>query len=342
MTQDRWFNHKKGSFLAWLVLLVVIVLAHASLAMAQQQGLKKKPPPQAEQAVRQAMMIFQNQLNGSNLDWWLMGNAMAQLSQSLARIDNSEASRVMARNALALLSSPQEKAAPRGFGSALIYAILAQGFATVGDQSTAAGLINLSNQDLARTAQLASDNPMRASVSVYLARTALQMNDRASAVQMLDYAHKSLDNNAGKREQIAILSQMATVAGRLGDRSLQERDLAAAMAHLPALSTKGDLALGQAMVARALALAGRMNEAATLAREAEQNYNASTTEKSANAIVAIHTLGNLALALAASNNQAAARLTLNALIETVSKLTNPYEKFLGYLLLADASLESGI
>ncbi|MCX8501799.1 MAG: hypothetical protein ORO03_08930 [Alphaproteobacteria bacterium] len=300
-------------------------------------------PQQASQAVKQALVIFQSRLSATNLDWWLKAKAMAALSGGLARIGNVEAARLMARNAIAEVTAVHSQPAPVGFGAGPLYAELAQSFVYLRDEQTAAGLINLANEELVREAKGASTGRnSRAAVLPFLAKTAANLGQKSVAIQMVRASHAAIDERLSQRELVSILAQLAMVEVRLGmlAEAAQGRDRALKL--LSGLSSQTDRALGEALVTRLLVEMNQTELAAEHEAKAIEAYNQSTDDPKRNSFIAQRTLSTLAIAQGERGDAAAARATLNALVETVSATTNPFEQFLGLLVLADASIESGI
>ncbi|MDI9409163.1 MAG: hypothetical protein QM523_07965 [Candidatus Pacebacteria bacterium] len=313
------------------------------LALSSPARAAAAVPPQASQAVKQALLIFQNNLSSTNLDWWLKAKAMVALSGGLARIGNGEASRLMARNAIAEITAVHTGPAPLGFGAGPLYAELAQSFAELGDGKTAAGLINMANEELNREAKAAKDGRnSRAAVLPFLAKTAATLGQGEIARQMVEASHAAINDSLSPRELVSILVQLAIVETRIGMVGAAAMDRDRALALVAKLSNSSDRALAEAQVSRLLVEMKQLDLAPVHQAKAIEAYNQSTEESNRNSIMAQRSLATLAIAQGRGGDPQSARATLNALVETVSASKNPFEQFLGLLAIAEASIESGL
>ncbi|MCX8506288.1 MAG: hypothetical protein ORN98_06700 [Alphaproteobacteria bacterium] len=292
------------------------------------------PSPAARDGLRQALLIYEQNISISNLDYYWKTNAMAQICRSLARFGDTEQVRTMAQNLLAMAENAAtqgEKSPPPAFGKISYYAIMAEAFADIGDTETATGMITLSLREL----QQNGDRGLQATFYPFLARVQIMLQRPGDAQKLLDDAaakNSSLSNN---RERIAAAFALVNGYVRIGDYEHAEKQQAAATKLLAGLSNGLDRALAQAFLARGAAMLRHLPEARQLALDSSHEFNRAVGVAGYSEILAAKSLSALALAWREMGDGTQARQTLTIMRRVIDRTSSPYERFLGWIALTD-------
>lgn len=294
----------------------------------------KAVPPAAAEALRNALLTLET-IKASGLEPWWKANAMALATRSLGRTGKLEPARVMAREAIATMENPAKTQPPPALSRGPVFAILAQAFVDLQDASTAAGMVNLANQEMAKIA----DAPTRANIMPYLALTAIDLGQAGPAREMIQAGQRAAAETPAGRERVSSLATIATAQARLGETDAAAASIRAARDLVSQIPNVADRALAAANVARAEAANRNGPAGRSLARQAANDYDASTRLPERSMVQSVRTLGAIALAQAESGDKVAARSTLVAMRHTVEPIQNAYERFVGLTLLTDAVVQ---
>ena len=292
------------------------------------------PSPAARDGLRQALLIYEQNISISNLDYYWKTNAMAQICRSLARFGDTEQVRTMAQNLLAMAENAVrqgEKSPPPAFGKISYYAIMAEAFADIGDYETATGMITLSLREL----QQNGDRALQATFYPFLARVQIMLQRPGDAQKLLDDAAAKNSALSSNRERIAALFALVNGYVRLGDYEHAEKQQAAATQMLSSLNSGLDRAMALAFLARGAAMLRRLPVARQLALDSSHEFNRAVAVAGYSEILAAKSLSALALAWREMGDGVQARQTLTIMRRVIDKTTSPYERFLGWIALTD-------
>ncbi|MDI9349025.1 MAG: hypothetical protein QM537_03365 [Candidatus Symbiobacter sp.] len=334
------------------VVAALMVLAWAGLGTAPVQAqttpqpppgvvqplVRHPPSPAARDALRQALLIYEQSISLSNLDYYWKTNAMAQICRSLARFGDVEQVRTMAQNLLANAESAAaqgEKPPPPAFGKTSYYAIMAEAFADIGDAETATGMVNLAQRD----AQQNGDAAAQATFYPFLARVLIKLQRPDDARKLLDDASGKLNALGSVRERIAALFALVNGYVRLGDNATAARHQNAAVRLLGSVNDGLDRALAEAFLARGAAMLRQLPEARQYALDSSHDFNRATRATGYSEILAAKSLSALALAWREMGDGNGARQTLIIMRRVIDQTRAPYERFLGWIALTDTIVQ---
>jgi len=307
------------------LLVVLMVLCAAPVAVsdvAYGQTRARGVPQNADEPMREALRLLQT-IQVSNLDAPWRANAFARMARALARVGDAAAARTMSESALGAVDEPTKTPPPAAISPGVIYALLVQTHADLGDREVAQKLAERAFGLLQKLPDIAT----KANLLPYLAIGLADIGNRDGAgLAALEGLRAATQVPAG-RDQIAALSQVTMAQAKIGDRGSAQETLAIARQAAGAISDPTGRVFALAHLARAEAAAGNLDRARTLARNSAEAYDRTQTDASFTLAQRVTTLGLIAVAQSESQDRNAALQTMKALNATASQLTQTYERF---------------
>jgi tetratricopeptide (TPR) repeat protein len=303
-------------------LLVVLLVLCALPAAADAQAQRRGTPQDATEPLHEALQLLQT-IRVSNLDPAWRANALARTARVLARVGDAAAARTMSKSALAAVDEPSKTAPPAVLSPGVIYALLVQTHAELGDREDAQKIATRGFELL----QKLPDNATKANFLPYMAMGLADIGNRDGAGLAALEGLRAATQVPPGRDQIAALSQITMAQAKIGDRTEAEETLRIARQAAAAITDVTGRVYALAHLARAEAALGSRDRARTMARDAAMAYDRTQSDAAFTTGPRVAALGLIALAQAESLDRNAARQTLRALKATAAQLTQTYERF---------------
>jgi tetratricopeptide (TPR) repeat protein len=303
-------------------LLVVLLMLCAAPIATEAQTQRRGVPQDAAEAMRESLKLLQT-IRVSNLEPAWRASALARTARVLARVGDAEAARTMSNSALQALDEPTKSPAPAAISAGVIYTLLVQAHADLGDRDVAQ---KIAEKAFALLQQL-PDNATKATRLPYLALGLAEIGNRDGAGLAALEGLRAATQVPPGRDQIAALSQVTIVQAKIGDRTEAEETLRIARQAAAAIVDQTGRVYAMAHMARAEAALGNQDRARTLARDSAMAYDKTQSDPAFATPQRVTALGLIAVAQSESRDRNAARQTLRALKATASQLTVAYERF---------------
>lgn len=291
---------------------------------------------EAQTAMREAQRLLE-MIRSSNLDGPWRGNALARVGRATARLGNTEAARVFARDAVAAANEPTKTPPPAGLAIGGTYTLIAQIFTQLGDTETAVGL----GREARPTLDAVSDPAAKAVLEAYLALALIDAGNKDAARDATLQALGAAVKTTQPRDQVSALAMVVLAQARLGDLEQAASTTAALNAAINGLKEDNlDRVIGLAYTARALAATGNPKPALDLAAQAVGLY--AKLVASANPpppAQRVSTLGLIAVAQHEAGDKAAAARALRSADIAAQTVTETYDRFLAMVTVVDTVLQ---